>query len=118
MPTPKNKSVLNAFAVLSAFRATDGWVSSGKLSRRANIPEAFREAPMRLRFNYSRGADQYRMPPHHDRHALFKRFDLPAPVARTASWPSALHKASRRRKFDALPSMRAQKAPVARLEWR
>lgn len=58
MPTPKNKSVLNAFAVLSAFRATDGWASSGKLSRRANLPEAFREAPMRLRFNYSKGADQ------------------------------------------------------------
>jgi len=36
----KNHSVQKAFAVLSAFRPSDGWVTCAELSRRAGVPEA------------------------------------------------------------------------------
>src|ERR1044072_424393 len=38
--TPKNYSVMKAFALLKAFRDGEEWVSSSELSRRANLPEA------------------------------------------------------------------------------
>jgi IclR family acetate operon transcriptional repressor len=38
--TPKNHSVMKAFALLNAFRDPDEWVTSSELSRRANLPEA------------------------------------------------------------------------------
>jgi DNA-binding IclR family transcriptional regulator len=38
--TPKNYSVMKAFALLKAFRAPDEWLTSSELSRRANLPEA------------------------------------------------------------------------------
>jgi len=38
--TPKNHSVMKAFALLKAFRDPDEWVTSCELSRRANLPEA------------------------------------------------------------------------------
>lgn len=40
MATPKNYSVMKAFALLKAFRGGEEWVSSSELSRRANLPEA------------------------------------------------------------------------------
>jgi DNA-binding IclR family transcriptional regulator len=38
--TPRNYSVIKAFAILKAFRDSEGWLSSGELSRRANLPHA------------------------------------------------------------------------------
>jgi DNA-binding IclR family transcriptional regulator len=38
--TPDNHSVIKAFAILKAFRDTEGWLSSCELSRRANLPLA------------------------------------------------------------------------------
>jgi DNA-binding IclR family transcriptional regulator len=38
--TPNNYSVIKAFAILKAFRGTEGWLSSCELSRRANLPQA------------------------------------------------------------------------------
>jgi IclR family acetate operon transcriptional repressor len=38
--TPNNYSVIKAFAILNAFRDAEGWLSSGELSRRANLPLA------------------------------------------------------------------------------
>ncbi len=40
MATPDNYSVIKAFAILKAFRDTEGWLSSCELSRRANLPLA------------------------------------------------------------------------------
>jgi DNA-binding IclR family transcriptional regulator len=40
MATPKNHSVMKAFALLKAFRDPDEWVTSSELSRRAHLPEA------------------------------------------------------------------------------
>lgn len=40
MATPKNQSVLKAFAVLKSFRNRDEWLTSSELSRRAQLPEA------------------------------------------------------------------------------
>src|SRR6185312_10860454 len=40
MPTPKNRSVIKAFALLKSFRDAEEWVSSSELSRRAGLPEA------------------------------------------------------------------------------
>lgn len=40
MATPDNYSVIKAFAILRAFRDTEGWLSSCELSRRANLPLA------------------------------------------------------------------------------
>ena len=40
MATPKNYSVMKAFAILKGFRAPDEWLTSCELSRRANLPEA------------------------------------------------------------------------------
>jgi DNA-binding IclR family transcriptional regulator len=38
--TPKNRSILKAFAILRAFRRPDESLTSAELSRRANLPEA------------------------------------------------------------------------------
>jgi DNA-binding IclR family transcriptional regulator len=38
--TPDNYSVIKAFAILKAFRDSEGWLSSCELSRRANLPPA------------------------------------------------------------------------------
>ena len=38
--TPKNYSVMKAFAILKAFHDPAEWVTSNELSRRANLPEA------------------------------------------------------------------------------
>jgi DNA-binding IclR family transcriptional regulator len=38
--TPKNHSVMKAFAILKAFRDPEEWVTSCELSRRAQLPEA------------------------------------------------------------------------------
>jgi IclR family acetate operon transcriptional repressor len=38
--TPKNHSVMKAFAILKAFHDPDEWVTSCELSRRAGLPEA------------------------------------------------------------------------------
>lgn len=38
--TPKNHSVMKAFAILKAFHDPQEWVTSCELSRRANLPEA------------------------------------------------------------------------------
>jgi IclR family transcriptional regulator, acetate operon repressor len=38
--TPNNYSVIKAFAILRAFRDTEGWLSGCELSRRANLPLA------------------------------------------------------------------------------
>jgi len=38
--TPKNYSVMKAFALLKAFREPHEWLTSCELSRRANLPEA------------------------------------------------------------------------------
>src|ERR1700744_1142188 len=38
--TPKNRSVIKAFALLKSFRGAEEWVSSSELSRRAGLPEA------------------------------------------------------------------------------
>jgi DNA-binding IclR family transcriptional regulator len=38
--TPKNYSVMKAFALLKAFHGPDEWLTSCELSRRANLPEA------------------------------------------------------------------------------
>jgi len=38
--TPKNYSVIKAFAILKAIRDADGWLSGCELSRRANLPQA------------------------------------------------------------------------------
>jgi IclR family acetate operon transcriptional repressor len=38
--TPKNYSVMKAFAILKAFHDPAEWVTSSELSRRANLPEA------------------------------------------------------------------------------
>lgn len=40
MATPKNRSVIKAFALLKCFRDAEEWVSSSELSRRAGLPEA------------------------------------------------------------------------------
>jgi DNA-binding IclR family transcriptional regulator len=40
MSTPKNQSVLKAFAMLKSFHGPDEWVTSSELSRRAGLPEA------------------------------------------------------------------------------
>ena len=40
MATPKNQSVLKAFAVLRSFRNRDEWLTSSEVSRRAKLPEA------------------------------------------------------------------------------
>ena len=40
MATPKNHSVMKAFALLKSFRDPEEWVTSCELSRRANLPEA------------------------------------------------------------------------------
>ena len=40
MGTPKNRSVIKAFALLKAFRDAEECVSSSELSRRAGLPEA------------------------------------------------------------------------------
>lgn len=40
MATPKNYSVMKAFAILKAFRDPDEWLTSSELSRRADLPEA------------------------------------------------------------------------------
>ncbi len=40
MATPKNFSVIKAFAILKAFGDTEGWLSGCELSRRANLPTA------------------------------------------------------------------------------
>lgn len=40
MATPKNHSVMKAFAILKAFQDPEEWVTSCELSRRANLPEA------------------------------------------------------------------------------
>jgi IclR family acetate operon transcriptional repressor len=38
--TPKNQSVIKAFAMLRSFRRPDEWLTSAELSRRAGLPEA------------------------------------------------------------------------------
>jgi DNA-binding IclR family transcriptional regulator len=38
--TPRNQSVLKAFALLKSFRQADEWLTSSDLSRRARLPEA------------------------------------------------------------------------------
>jgi IclR family acetate operon transcriptional repressor len=38
--TPNNYSVIKAFAILNAFRDSDGWLTSCELSQRANLPLA------------------------------------------------------------------------------
>ncbi len=40
MATPKNYSVMKAFALLKAFHGPEEWLTSSELSRRANLPEA------------------------------------------------------------------------------
>jgi DNA-binding IclR family transcriptional regulator len=40
LATPKNRSVLKAFALLQAFRGPDEYLTSAELSRRAGLPEA------------------------------------------------------------------------------
>ncbi len=40
MATPKNQSVLKAFAMLRSFDSADQWMTNSELSRRANLPEA------------------------------------------------------------------------------
>src|SRR5579872_698734 len=40
MATPRNYSVIKAFAILKAFRDDEGWLSGCELSRRANLPQA------------------------------------------------------------------------------
>lgn len=40
MATPKNRSVMKAFALLQAFRGPDEYLTSAELSRRAGLPEA------------------------------------------------------------------------------
>ena len=40
MATPKNHSVMKAFAILKAFHDPEEWVTSSELSRRAGLPEA------------------------------------------------------------------------------
>lgn len=40
MATPKNRSVMKAFALLRAFRSVDELLTSAELSRRAGLPEA------------------------------------------------------------------------------
>lgn len=40
MATPKNQSVLKAFAMLKSFDSADQWLTNSELSRRANLPEA------------------------------------------------------------------------------
>jgi IclR family acetate operon transcriptional repressor len=40
MATPKNHSVMKAFALLKAFHDPEEWLTSSELSRRANLPEA------------------------------------------------------------------------------
>lgn len=40
MATPKNRSVLKAFALLQAFRSPSEYLTSAELSRRAGLPEA------------------------------------------------------------------------------
>lgn len=40
MVTPRNQSVLKAFAMLRCFERPDEWLTSCELSRRANLPEA------------------------------------------------------------------------------
>jgi IclR family acetate operon transcriptional repressor len=40
LATPKNRSVMKAFDILTAFRRPDEWLTSVELSRRANLPEA------------------------------------------------------------------------------
>ena len=40
LATPKNHSVMKAFAILKAFRDPEEWVTACELSRRANLPEA------------------------------------------------------------------------------
>lgn len=40
LPTPTNYSVQKAFAILQAFRPSDGWLTCAELRRRVGIPEA------------------------------------------------------------------------------
>lgn len=40
LPTPKCHSVLKAVALLKAFRETDGWATTGQLSKLAGVPES------------------------------------------------------------------------------
>jgi DNA-binding IclR family transcriptional regulator len=40
MATPRNQSVLKAFAMLKSFRDPREWLTSSELSRRSNLPEA------------------------------------------------------------------------------
>jgi len=40
MATPRNQSVLKAFAMLKSFRDPAEWLTSSELSRRSNLPEA------------------------------------------------------------------------------
>ena len=40
MATPKNQSVLKAFAMLNSFHTSEEWLTSCELSRRAGLPEA------------------------------------------------------------------------------
>lgn len=40
MATPKNHSVMKAFAILNAFHDPEEWVTACELSRRAHLPEA------------------------------------------------------------------------------
>jgi IclR family acetate operon transcriptional repressor len=40
MATPRNQSVLKAFAMLKSFDSADQWLTNSELSRRANLPEA------------------------------------------------------------------------------
>lgn len=40
MSTPRNQSVIKAFAMLKAFAHPDEWLTSSELSRRAKLPEA------------------------------------------------------------------------------
>jgi len=40
LATPRNQSVIKAFAMLRAFRHPEEWVTSSELSRRASLPEA------------------------------------------------------------------------------
>ncbi len=40
MATPRNQSVIKAFAMLKSFKHAEEWVTSSELSRRAKLPEA------------------------------------------------------------------------------
>ena len=40
MATPRNQSVLKAFAMFKCFDSADQWLTNSELSRRANLPKA------------------------------------------------------------------------------